>query len=45
MTDIPIGLKVPRVIRFDTNLPRVDSGKISEAQTPRPLLRSTGRPI
>ncbi|MBV8575404.1 MAG: AMP-binding protein [Acetobacteraceae bacterium] len=37
--------KVPRVIRFDTNLPREDSGKIMKRKLRDPYWEATGRRI
>ena len=37
--------KVPRVIRFDTNLPREDSGKIMKRKLRDPYWEATGRQI
>jgi long-chain acyl-CoA synthetase len=37
--------KVPRIIRFDTNLPREDSGKIIKRKLREPYWEATGRRI
>jgi long-chain acyl-CoA synthetase len=37
--------KVPRMIRFDTNLPREDSGKIMKRKLRDPYWEATGRRI
>jgi long-chain acyl-CoA synthetase len=37
--------KVPRVIRFDANLPREDSGKIMKRKLRDPYWEATGRRI
>jgi len=38
-------LKVPRLIRFDTDLPREDSGKIMKRKLREPYWEATGRRI
>jgi len=39
------GFKVPRVIRFETGLPREDSGKIMKRKLRDPYWEATGRRI
>jgi long-chain acyl-CoA synthetase len=39
------GFRVPRVIRFETGLPREDSGKIMKRKLRDPYWEATGRRI
>ncbi len=45
LADRLAGFKVPRVIRFETGLPREDSGKIMKRKLRDPYWEATGRQI